>query len=385
MTKYFNNYDFVGGLNVVKRSTISILNCTLYLCLIVGFNLTLIWAQEQERSLEELLNQGSLYFSRGDCELAQYIFQEALKLEPSNTAAMLGKGRALSCQGALQLSIEEFEKIIVADPNNLGAYIQLAIAYLRQFNDDPTHYPEGLDKAFDTVIKAESIGAANPRVLNMKGVVLYHKKDFAGANLALGNALNFIDSADLSPAEISQIHVNLGRVNRALGNDQLALKSFRQGVMLNPLSFEAHNLVGEMYFLQENCEQALYELTQAANLASNSLAMISKLAIITFECGDPVAAEPWFKKALELDGGISLPILYTYLARVHLTQSRFDDAVREAQKGALLLTDNAEGFYWLGQAYQTKGEVEAAKDAYRQALEVEPNFIIANEALNNLP
>ena len=347
------------------------------------FFTTLVWAQE-ERSPEELIRQGSLYFSRGDCELAQYIFQEALKLEPTNTTAMLGKGRALVCQGATQLGIEELQKVITADPSNIGAYVQLAIAHLNQYLDDPVSYPNSLDQAFSTVAQAESVGAANPRVLNMKGVILYHRSDFEGAKLALENAINLADSESLLPAETAQIHVNLGRVYRALEQDQLALTSFRRGVMLNPRSPEAHSLVGEMYFLQDDCDQALYELTQGANLNRNSLSALSNLAIVTFECGNEAGAELWLKEALELDEGIALPTLYIYLARVYLGQNRLDDAVREAQKGALLLTSDPEGFYWLGQVYQTKGEVDAAREAYQQALELEPNYTLANEALSTL-
>ncbi len=351
---------------------------------IIALSIILVWAQE-ERSSEDLVHQGNLYFSRGDCELAQYIFQEALKLEPTSISAMLGKGRALVCQRATQLGIEEFQKVIAADPSNIGAYIQLSIAYLNQYLDDPTSHPDGLDKAFNAVGQAESIDATNPRVLNMKGVILYHKSDFEGARLVLENAVSLADSEELLPSEAAQIHINLGRVYRSLDQGQLALTSFRRGVMLNPRNSEAHKLVGEMlYFFQDDCDQALYELTQGANLNKESLPALSSLAIVTFECGNEAGAEPWIKDALELDENISLPMLYIYLARVYLSQSRLDDAVREAQKGALLLTNDAEGFYWLGHIYQTKGELNAAKEAYLQALELEPNNILANEALKSL-
>ena len=381
MIKILSIHDvlcFSWRIIVVRRNLPSILS--IFLCLI----LLPVWAQE-ERTPEELIRQGQLYFNRGDCELAQYIFQEALKLESTNRSAMLGKGQALVCQGATELGIEEFQKVIAGDSNNIGAYIQLTIAYVNQYIEDPIHYADNLDKAFTTLGQAESVGASNPRVLNMKGVVLYHKGDFEGARLALENALNLVDSSDLQRVETSQVHINLGRTYRALEQNQLALTSFRRGVVLNPRSFEAHSLVGEMYFLQNDCEQAIYEMTQGANLNRESLSVLASLAIVTFECGDEAEAEVWFKEALNLDESISFPTLYIYLARVYLTQGRLDDAVREAQKGALLLTDDPDGFYWLGKVYQAKGEQGAAKEAYQQALELEPTYTLANEALKSLP
>jgi len=62
-----------------------------------------------------------------------------------------------------------------------------------------------------------------------------------------------------------------------------------------------------------------------------------------------------------------------------------DDAIREAQKGALLPPPSAEAAYWLGQAYQTKGDMQAAKDAYSRALEINPEYFQARDAMTALP
>ena len=45
---------------------------------------------------------------------------------------------------------------------------------------------------------------------------------------------------------------------------------------------------------------------------------------------------------------------YTYLARLELEAQSFDRAVTQAAKGALLL-DDAEAYYWLGEAYRARG------------------------------
>jgi Tfp pilus assembly protein PilF len=47
--------------------------------------------------------------------LAQYFFQEALKRDPSNVEALVGKGRALGCQGAFGSAVESFREAIATD------------------------------------------------------------------------------------------------------------------------------------------------------------------------------------------------------------------------------------------------------------------------------
>jgi hypothetical protein len=78
------------------------------------------------------------------------------------------------------------------------------------------------------------------------------------------------------------------------------------------------------------------------------------------------------------------PPLYTYLARAYLAEGRVDDAVERAQQGALLPPEQAEAHFVLGQAYEARGAAgdrAAARDAYRTALELDPSY---REALNAL-
>ena len=139
----------------------------------------------ENANVDELIYEGSLYYSRGDCDLSQYIFQEALKLEPSNPDAMLGKARALVCLGALELGIEEYRKVLAVTPQNINAHVHLANTYRAQYAADPQNNSSSLDQALATVQSAEQIAPSDPRVLNIKGVVYYQRGDLESAKIAL--------------------------------------------------------------------------------------------------------------------------------------------------------------------------------------------------------
>jgi tetratricopeptide (TPR) repeat protein len=359
--------------------------------LLIGFLLTgLTSGFAQERSAEDYIRSGNSFMSQGDCAFAQYNFQEALKLEANNIEAMLGEGRSLVCQGAVALGIEEYKKVLEADPNNVSAHIRLAEAYQAQYQSDDVQYGAQLDESLTLLQKAESLEPNNPEILNSKGVGNYLKGDLAGARTALERAVSLADASEtVSKRDVAQMHINLGSVYRDLGEAELALASYRRSVTLNPLSAIAHQNVGVMHYrLNKNCEESIYELTQAVNLNPQLLSAVMNLAISEFECDNVQAAVPRLEAALELPGALNYPPLYTYLSRAYVQQGKFEDAVKRAQQGALLPPVTAEALFYLGDAYAKRngsGDVQRAREAYQSALEINPDYTEAQQALAGLP
>ncbi|MEX2541839.1 MAG: tetratricopeptide repeat protein [Trueperaceae bacterium] len=346
-------------------------------------------AQEGEAGVEDFVRDGRLFLLSGDCELAQYYYQEALKLEPENPAALVGNGRALACRNNFPLAIESFQKAIEASPDNTEAYVQLALAYQDQYLADPQRFPNRLSEALRTLETAEGIRPEDPRVLNAKGVIQFQMGSLQAAQTSLEQAVDAAGRADteMPPRERSVVHVNLGKTYRDLGNLEQALNAFRRAVVLDPGSATAHNNLGNIHYRLGNCGEAEYELSQAASLDPQSLSAVSQLAIALFECGNVTGSVAHFERAVEISGAVFNPPLYTYLARGYLQLGRLDQAVYRAQQGALLKPYTADAFYYLGQTYQARGQSgdrQAAQDAYRRALELDPEHQEASSALSAL-
>ncbi len=347
-------------------------------------------AQERDTDVPALLENGNYYLSQGNCPLAQYFYQEALKLETENDLALVGKGRALACQGALADAVSSFEDAIDSNAENVSAYVQVALTYERQHRSDPENYPNRLGEALDVLAQAERIAPDSPQVLNTKGIILYSLGNLEDARTTLERASTLAGAGNsvLSRSEQSRVQVNLGRVYRDLDQLEQARNAFRRAVVFDPTSTSAHNNLGNIHFRLGNCADAEYELAQASTLSPNSLSAVSQLAIAMFECDSVAASLPHFERAVELEGAVLTPPLYTYLARVYLQVGRIDDAVRRAQQGALLPPESAEAHYHLGQAYQSRGasdDVDAARQEYQRALELNPAFSEAEQALGSLP
>ncbi len=338
-----------------------------------------------------LISDGQFYLDHGDCALAQYFYQEALKTQPTNVDALVGKGRALACQGAYPDAIDAYQAALKQDPKNILAYVHLALAYRAEYQSDPKTYSSRLSDALDTIKRAEAIAPQDPKVLNTKGIVLYDLGNLAEARTVLENAVSQASAAGndgLTSAERSTLEVNLGRVYRDMGDLKLAQQAFRRAVVLDPTNSSAHNNLGNVAYRLKDCSTAEYELSQAASLDPQSLSAMSQLGITLFECGDVQASVPKLEAALKLNGAVFVPPLYTYLARAYLKTGNVDAAVKRAQQGALLPPESADAYYWLGQAYQARGatgDVDNAKKAYQHALQIDPTYKAAQDALNALP
>ena len=342
-------------------------------------------AQEGTRSAAEYVQDGNFNLERSNCQFAQSFFQQALELEPDNAEAAIGKGRALICQGAYETGITELQNIINANPGSVEAKVFLAEAYKAQYDSDPEQFAGRLDEALGVIQEAEQAAPDDARLLSVKGTVFYYKDDMPAAREAFERAVT--SASELSPEDQALININLGKTYLQQGEQEQALQAFQRAVSLNPASAQAHNNVGATYFALGNCEQAIYELTQAVNLNERSADAAFNLGRALFECDQVEASVERFEAGVELPSSLNVPQLYTYLSRAYTQLGRFDEAVERAQQGAILPPASAEGFYYLGQAFEQRnasGDLASARDAYQSALELDPAYQPAQDALSRL-
>jgi tetratricopeptide (TPR) repeat protein len=354
------------------------------LCL---FALTLSVAAAQEiaeRSTPELLRYGKALYERGECFSSRYLFQQVLERDPENREALAGKGQALVCEGSFDEGISALEQVAQRTPRHPEAFVQLASAYLEQYEHDPERYEARLQDALTALSRAESAGAGSAAVDNLRGVIHYRRGDLSAARDALVQATT-------KQADVADYHRNLGRVYLDLGNAEAATKVLRRAVLLEPDSALGHNQLGSAYFVLGRCEDAVFELEQAVALAPDEAALNFSLGRALFDCGSLSEAGRYLEKVVALEPTAFAPA-YTYLARIDLEARDFGSAITQATKGALLPPANAEAYYWLGRAYQARGGTASdglpdstkARDAFRRALELDASYRPAQAALEEV-
>ncbi|MGM0570617.1 type IV pilus biogenesis/stability protein PilW [Marinobacter sp.] len=134
------------------------------------------------------------------------------------------------------------------------------------------------------------------------------------------------------------------------------------------------------YLSQGNPDRARKHLERALDLKADDPAALATQGLLMQREGEPELAEESYRKALRSDSGYTRGRVFygAFLYR----QERFEEA-REQFRQASRDTgyeDRASVFYNLGRANERTGELDAAIEAYRRALELgrgNPRWLLA--------
>jgi tetratricopeptide (TPR) repeat protein len=141
----------------------------------------------------------------------------------------------------------------------------------------------------------------------------------------------------------------------AIGNGELALADFNEAVRLKPEAFSLRVLRGRANNLVKKYDAAVTDLTQAlANPKSSSLLPKERAAVLTQRA-----------------------FAYAKSDRANDARSDIDEALRLAPKAAFTVAV-------AGLVDEKQGRLTEARDAYRRALDIEPNQVLAKSGLDRI-
>jgi tetratricopeptide (TPR) repeat protein len=144
------------------------------------------WAQGSTDDVATWLRDGNFYYAQGDCALAQYFFQEALKRDEANVEALVGKGRALGCQGAFGSAVEAFRgdraDAATCPPRAARARVPEPVPGRPQtFGGTP-------GRGDRRARRAEPLAPQDATVQNTKGIIYYEGGNLEQARVTLERA-----------------------------------------------------------------------------------------------------------------------------------------------------------------------------------------------------
>ena len=166
--------------------------------------------------------RGEAHLRRGEPEAARSQFEAALAdVDPTQVSAgtradlHVGRGRAFEQAAALDSAALAYERALGVAPEHRPARTHLARVLARQDRQ--------LDRALTLAHRAVDQGSPTPETLGTLGWVLSVRGDYSGAAAAFDRAL------DAGPAD-AWIYEHFGDVQRALGNDALARRYWKEAL-----------------------------------------------------------------------------------------------------------------------------------------------------------
>lgn len=362
---------------------------------------------EAKRSLSGALQTGvdvparrmlaELTLSDLDGPAAEEIVAPLLQKDSADVEALLQRGRARLLEQRFEESLKDFQRALKAAPD-LGPvhyYLGSALARAGRVSEGQSEldaankmmriYPEAVTELAAVNIRqriprasigdAERLVRTTPRSMTARRVL----GDLLIAARRPAEASETFRVAIKDSPERPEPHYWLGVSLAQEGKKAEATKELETALTMGPDNKEALLQLVTADLAEGKTDVALNRVTKQIRAAPQSGAFYNILGFIHERRNEIPAAEAAYAKAVELD-----PRLVD--ARVRLTQlmvrtGRFDPAIAQGEAARKLDSRNVSALIALGVAYQRKGLVPNARQAYEQALAVDPNSVAA---ANNL-
>lgn len=202
------------------------------------------------------------------------------------------------------------------------------------------------------------------------GKLYFDQDEWARAGRCFEGSLQSRDDND-------QAHLLLGITVRELRQPERAEREFAKAVSLNPDSAVNAYFAGQQLLLDTKFEAALPYLYQAVKLNPHSASAYRALGMTQVHLGDYGLAESYYRKAIDALGNSSSvdPGPYLDLAFILLLghdQTKVEEALKLARRGADLQPDSADAHYLMGKALMKMGRIKESVPELEMAAQRNP-------------
>jgi len=310
---------------------------------------------------------GFLALKKGALRAAKEAFQKSLQENPQNVPVLLALVR-IAVHNREPAQIETYLKQAMAiEPDN-GDIQQAFGNFLRSQNR--------LHEAKEAFTKAAQQNPSDPIPPFHLGQLHMQTKQYPEAQLAFESALT-IDKGLIVG------YIGLGDSLVFQGKDQEALTAYSAALTLNPQFAFAHTKIGLVHERQANMDQAKEAYRAAIDLNPNQLIALNNLAWLMAEKKENLdEALSLAKKAVSLSPKTAK--IHDTLGWVYRARGELDKAQASFMEGTKLPPLDPLLMYHLGIVLTERGHPSKAAVAFKNALELAPNFSHAQDAKSRL-
>jgi putative PEP-CTERM system TPR-repeat lipoprotein len=310
-----------------------------------------------ERLLTEFPDDYRTSLLRGMIAYHQDAFDDALinltaSLQANQTA--LGYyfvGLSYFRTDKLELSINQFQKVLDVQPDLSQARLMLAMIFLRQ---------KRIDDCIREVRYVITNDERNGLAYNILGSAQMLNKEFDAALQSFDRAI------EIDPG-VADVYLNKGRAQITSGETELAESVLQEALSLSPGILNARLILASLYVHRENYIDAVEILQEGlAGTAADAL-LYNYLAGIFFKQKDSETALINLKKAKSADPAYLTPSFN--LASYYLAKAEYDKAISEFLSILSQDSGNFNSLIGLGLTYELTGQVELATSIYDRMLE----------------
>jgi tetratricopeptide (TPR) repeat protein len=194
-----------------------------------------------------------------------------------------------------------------------------------------------------------------------------------------------IVTKDSTAGEAKFALVEMGKLKFRKKEYTEAIALFDRRIALDPNSGEAYYYIGLSRKEMKQYPEAVAALQHAAELDSTKGDRFFWLGVVHDVMKQPDQARQAFERSVQLDSTSSLAgKAYRQLGFYRLLSKDWAGAVRLLDRAVQLDARDVQAWVWLGQGNQNAGNRNKAMEAYRKALELDPNQVDAQKGVQVL-
>ena len=215
------------------------------------------------------------------------------------------------------------------------------------------------------------------------------RPDYAEAHNNLGSAQRALGQFDASLAsfrralaikpDYADAFANLGNALKNQGQFEPAVTALRRAIELKPNSAKAHSNLGSALNALGHLNAAIASYRRALELEQDFAEAHQNLGVALYENGQPDVAIASYRRALELRPNYANA--HANLGNALGDLGRFDEAVSSYRRALEIHPDHAEAHNNLGNVLKDLGQLDEAVTCYRRALELKPESFASHSNL----
>jgi len=312
---------------------------------------------------------GEILLSRKAYKQAVDVYAQGIKNDGQNADLRFGYGTALRGTGQNEKALAQFEEALKIDPKNAGAMVGKASVYYELGN---------VPEAFRLLTRASELAPTSPLPYGVMAAFYQDLKKPFEQHLLMGHY--YFYSSDVRHAaseyrtalaiqETPEVHHTLGVAELQLGQaadaEQQFLKAIKLGAKPEDVTWAQLSLAqGKLGKFGESKTS----LQRAIKLNDKMSSYWGQMSWLCLQGGDAPGAESAARKSLELDPNQS--VAYRYLGDAYNAKGRGKDAI-DAYEKCLSRDPNLPDVYVnLGWAYEQTGDLVSAQRNYEAFLKM---------------
>ncbi|MFZ0463256.1 MAG: tetratricopeptide repeat protein [Candidatus Acidiferrum sp.] len=338
-----------------------------------------------------------LYLSTHQTDLAAKLDEELVKQFPTDVNVRIDHGRLLMAQNRLPEAVDALQKVVADVPDSAQAHFFLAAAFQAygNFSDANTQLqnairvspglPIALNALVDLNVSEHNYSVAQlyaEELVKQDAGNLKYRIELGQILLSLGQikqaAEQFDAAQKLAPNDPS-VHAVFASLHVAEKEFPEAEQEYKSALAAAPSNAEI--LRAYVNFLISQKQQPKAEALIAQFLVQNPNDLDAHLMMgqVQEQAKNYAAAQSETEKAVQLSPKNASG--YLQLGQIYRDQHNNDAALQAYQQGMALTAPSAPIMTVIGNIYIDEGNLTKASEVFQKALNIDPNFAIAE---NNL-